>query len=184
MVLRRVPEAHALAQRLAELRPSLRPAIEDWLGQKDPQAARFAAILLMMRTPGLQPMVREGFGRLTAEGKVDDFRDNWWNLTGPGAADATPREFLPGSEHATGREEWRQLLSAASQATDFLSAETVAWARQHRDDPRVPEALHLAVRTSRYTNNATPTRYPKQAFQLLHSWYPKSQWAAQTPYWY
>jgi len=62
--------------------------------------------------------------------------------------------------------------------------QTVAWARQHRDDPRVPEALHLAVRTSRYTNNAKATTYPKQAFQLLHSWYPNSTWTAQTPYWY
>jgi hypothetical protein len=184
VVLHRTPEARSLAQRLAELRPQLRPAVESWLGEKDPQAAQFAAILLMMRTPGLQPIVREGFGRLTADGKIDDFRNNWWNLSAPAAAGDAQLEFLPEAERANGRMEWQQLLAAAPQATDYLSAEAVAWARLHRDDPRVPEALHLAVRTSRYTNNAKPTRFPKQAFELLHSWYPKSQWAAQTPYWY
>jgi hypothetical protein len=187
VVLHRPTEAQALAQRLAELRPQLRSPLQSWLAEKDADAARFKAVLLMMRTPGLQPEVRPGFGRLTADGQIDDFRDNWWTLSEPKAAEGTPAappDFLPEPERATGRKEWQQLLSTAAQATDYLSSETIAWARLHRDDPRVPEALHLAVRTSRYTSNATPTRFPKQAFQLLHSWYPKSTWAAQTPYWY
>ena len=183
VVLQR-PGAQSLAQRLAELRPQLRPAMQSWLAEKNPQAAQFATVLLMMRTPGLQTIVREGFGRLTADGKIDDFRDNWWNLSEPSTAQSTPPEFLPEPERAKGRDEWQQLKATASQATDYLCAETVAFARLHRDDPRVPEALHLAVRTSRYTNNASPTRFPKQAFELLHSWYPKSRWAAETPYWY
>lgn len=184
VVLHRNTEARSLAQRLAELRPPLRPGMQNWIGEKDPQAAQFAAILLMMRTPGLQPIVREGLGRLTDERKIDDFRDNWWNLSEPTAAQPTPSEFLPEPERATGRDEWQQLQATASQATDYLCAETVAFARLHRGDPRVPEALHLAVRTSRYTYNSKPTRFPKQAFELLHSWYPKSPWTAQTPYWY
>jgi tetratricopeptide (TPR) repeat protein len=187
VVLHRPTEAQALAQRLAELRPQLRAPMQSWLAEKDADAARFKAVLLMMRTPGLQPEVRPGFGRLTADGQIDDFRDNWWTLSEPKASEgnpAAPPDFLPEPERATGRKEWQQLLSTAAQATDYLSSETIAWARLHRDDPRVPEALHLAVRTSRYTSNATPTRFPKQAFQLLHSWYPKSTWAAQTPYWY
>ena len=48
----------------------------------------------------------------------------------------------------------------------------------------VPEALHLAVRTTRYTNGVHTTTFPKQAFVLLHAKYPESSWAAATPYWY
>jgi len=52
-------------------------------------------------------------------------------------------------------------------------------------DPRVPEALHLAVRSTRYgcTDDNT-TKFSKQAFQLLHKNYPKSEWAAKTKYWF
>ena len=42
----------------------------------------------------------------------------------------------------------------------------------------------FAVRTTRYTNGEHTTTFPKQAFALLHTRYPKSKWAAKTPYWY
>jgi hypothetical protein len=65
-----------------------------------------------------------------------------------------------------------------------LCRETVAWARAHPNDARVPEALHLAVRTTRFTSGQHTSAFPKQAFVLLHTRYPQSKWAAMTPYWY
>ena len=64
-------------------------------------------------------------------------------------------------------------------------AQVLAWAKRTPDDPRMPEALHLAVRSTRYgCTNAKTTQFSKQAFQLLHKQYPKSPWAQQTKYWY
>jgi hypothetical protein len=184
VVLDRIPQAQAVAPRLAELRPQLRAALQSWLNEKDAEAAKFQAVLLMLRTPGLQPVIRDRFGRVTADNRIDDFRDNWWDLSEPGSLLEPTPQFLPQAERAAGRKEWQQLQTAALRAPDYLCGETVAWARAHPDDPRVPEALHLAVRTTRYTNGARTTSFPKQAFQLLHSRYPKSKWAALTPYWY
>jgi hypothetical protein len=191
VLLDRIPEAQALAARLSELRPQFRTPLQAWTGEKDLQAARFQALLLMLRTPGLQPVVRDNFGRETPAGNIDDFRDNWWDVSDPtpipGAEPRPPEplpRFLPEPEHAAGRKEWQRLQKEALRAPDYLCRETVLWARAHPDDPRVPEALHLAVRTTRYTNGAHTTTFPKQAFVLLHTKYPHSPWAAATPYWY
>jgi len=191
VLLDRIPLAQALATRLAQLRPQFRTSLQTWAAEKDPQSARFQAVLFMLRTPGLQPVVRDNFGRETPAGKIDDFRDNWWDLSDPVSYPGTPPRspeappgFLSKPERAAGQQEWQRLQKEALRAPDYLCHETVLWARAHPDDPRVPEALHLAVRTTRYTNGAHTTTFPKQAFVLLHTKYPKSPWAAATPYWY
>jgi hypothetical protein len=49
----------------------------------------------------------------------------------------------------------------------------------------VPEALHRVVVATRYgCNDGETGMYSKQAFTMLHSKYPKSEWTAQTPYWF
>ena len=59
------------------------------------------------------------------------------------------------------------------------------WARAHREDPRVPEALHLCVRATRLGMTGPDTSaFSRRAFQLLHARYPKSEWAEKTKYWY
>jgi hypothetical protein len=184
VVLDRIPHAQALAARLTALRPQFRAPLDAWLGEKDPKAAKFQAVLLMLRTPGLQPAIRDRFGRETAVNRIDNFRDNWWDLSEPGSVPEKAPPFLPGPERTAGKKEWQRLQAEALRAPDYLGRETVAWARAHPDDPRVPEALYLAVRTTRYTNGQRTTTFPKQAFVLLHTRYPKSKWAAMTPYWY
>lgn len=54
-----------------------------------------------------------------------------------------------------------------------------------RFDPRVPEALHLAVKSTRFGCVDKETgKFSKAAFDLLHQRYPRSRWAEQTKYWY
>jgi hypothetical protein len=61
----------------------------------------------------------------------------------------------------------------------------IEWSKQNPRDPRVPEALHLAVRATRY-GQADPetTNYSRAAYTLLHRRYPGSPWAKKTPYWF
>jgi hypothetical protein len=178
-----VPRAQGLGKRLAELRPALRTSLQAWLAAQDASEARFEAVLLVLRTPGMQPVIRDRFGRRTQDGRIDDFRDNWWDLSKPGPLPEPSPRFLSDSERSAGKDQWQQLEAVALRAPDYLCRETLTWARAHPDDPRVPESLHLAVRTTRYTNGHD-SDFPKQAFTLLHTRYPKSRWAALTPYWY
>jgi len=143
----------------------------------------------------MQLNVNAGVGRNTKEvDKIDDYRDNWW-CSAASPNDASPRvsppapqgpvaSFLSPAEVKTAADEAAKLREAGA-APNWLSAQTVAFAQLHPQDPRVAEALYLAVRASRYgcTDDKTGD-FSKRAFDLLHRSYPNSEWAKKTPYWY
>jgi hypothetical protein len=185
VLLEQGSEAQLLAGRLATLRPALRVPLGAWLAEKNAERAKFAAVFLMLRIPGMQPVVRNGFGRVTSDSRIDDFRDNWWSLAQPAASQETVAAFLPELERTQGRAEWTRLRSFAAFGPDYLCERAIAWARAHPDDSRSPEALYLAVRSTRYPPAGARLRnYSKEAFTLLHERYPKAEWARRTPYWY
>jgi tetratricopeptide (TPR) repeat protein len=177
------PAARKLASRVGELNPPLVQAMRDYAAQADPAAARFTAVFWMLRTPGLGPELRSGVGRTTKVGEIDSFRDNWWNnveaKANPGGAD-----FLPKEQRAAGEAQSAQLRSVGT-GVNYLCAAAIAWAKAHPQDPRVPEALHLAVRATRYgVTDQESSRYSKEAFDILHRKYPNSPWTKQTKYWF
>ncbi len=141
---------------------------------------------------------------------IDTFRNNWWCLMGRSPTDtqgqwnyytmytrlSSPlREiypdgkipspaFLNASERAAAAREWSALESLPA-APSWLGQQTLAWAKAHPNDPRVPEALHLVVRATRYgCNDSDSGKYSRQAFTLLHKRYPNSPWTRKTPYWF
>ena len=202
VIVGRAAEARQLAARLAEVRPELAQAMRQYAGEQSAASARFDAVFLILHNPGLSPVVREGFGRYAEKpGDLNDFRDNWWNLAGSadalisgnpsrgqlnqGRAASEPATFLPAAQRAQGEAEWKALVAAAAAAPNYLGAETIAWAQAHPQDPRAPEALHLAVRATRYgQRDAGTSAWSKKTFQLLHAKYPRSEWAKKTKYWY
>jgi hypothetical protein len=139
--------------------------------------------------------VRSGYGRFTENPRqIDDYRDNWWcAVTGtsvwklPAQQEVQPSVvagFLPDPDRKQAAAEW-QKLAATPAAPDWLGAQTLAFAGQHPQDPRVPQALYLVVRSSRYGCNDDETGdFSKRAFDLLHRRYPDSEWAKKTPFWY
>jgi len=175
--------------------------------EKDNDRRLFSAVLLMLKNPGLHPYADTGFGRETEMNKIDDYRDNWWcsysakreeqmyadfyknraelgqlKVLYPNSAPTAA--FLPAADRAAGDAEWKKLATLPAAPT-YLSGEVVRYAQKHLDDLRVPEALELAVRSTRYgctdgeTGNAS-----KQAFDLLHAKFPRSAAAARTKFWY
>jgi hypothetical protein len=151
-------------------------------------APPFDQVFRLLHSPGMQLNLQAGYGRNTKEvDKIDDYRDNWWcgadspnalNGPGPGAP------FLPAADQKTDDDELKK-LRAAGTAPDWLAAQTLAFADQHPDDPRVPEALHLVVRATRFGCTGDKTGdFSKRAFDLLHRRYPNTDWVKKTPYWY
>jgi hypothetical protein len=196
--------AKALATLLQDLAPDLKAPLQGYLDTSDTDSRNFTAIFLMLRFPGMRPYLQSGFGRLTPPGKLDELRDNWWCPFRPvpngppdyyrvssvlGAPlrvlypDGAPKaQFLSPEQRTRGEDEWSR-LTAMPAAPEYLATQTVAWVGSHPNDPRAPEALHLAVRAVRY-GCATKAGTSKAAFQLLHSRYPDSEWARKTKYWY
>jgi hypothetical protein len=92
--------------------------------------------------------------------------------------------FLTAEEQARAAREW-QALDAVVEAPDYFARQALAWVAARPDDKRVAEALHLAVRATRYgcTTDATGD-LSRQAFTALHRRFPGSEWAKKTPYWF
>lgn len=198
--------AMELAPVLGELAPELKNPLRSYLDAGDAKARTFAAVWLIFKTPGMQPYVRAGFGRLTPVTKRDMFRDNWWCSLAPAEnnvfrnyyldnvvlteplqplyKDGAPRaHFLSQAELSRGRDEWTRLTRVPA-APEYLAAQTVEWAKANPNDPLVPEALHLAVSAGRYSCAGGKSPFSEQAFRLLHQRYPDSEWAKKTKYWY
>jgi hypothetical protein len=73
------------------------------------------------------------------------------------------------------------IVQCASNGVDYLCSETIAWAKTHAQDTRVPQALSLAVEATHYSPwQKSGNDWSKQAFTLLHCRYPDSPWTAKT----
>lgn len=197
--------ARELVPTLSRLIPELRPLLDDYAKTQPPDAAKFSALYAWLKSPGVEPVVDSSIGRRTPLHKQDEYRDNWWcssslstDSSGQ-AADETTRKkaalpitartdanllFLTETEKETGAKEYGR-LKAMGAAPDYLCRQVIAWANTHPTDQRVPEALHLAVKTTRFgCTDKESARWSKAAFDLLHRRYPNNPWTKQTPYWF
>ena len=203
---------------LAALAPELRPSLAAYAAAKTQSERNFAAVLLLLRFPGMRPFVSAGVYRWSifngpeSFAQIDEFRDNWWCRLGP-SKNSTANSalftydamygslpsplgaiypsgtvpapgFLTASKRAAAENEWSALGRFPS-APNWLGKLALAWAIAHPRDPRVPEALHLVVRATRYgCTDAHTSSYSKRAFLLLHHRYPGNPWTKKTPYWF
>lgn len=117
---------------------------------------------------------------------LDEEWGNWWCANGRGAqlAESTRLPTFLAATKEIADAEREKLASLGSGATWILRT-TIARAKSHPDDPRVPEALSLAILgTRRACGDAETEKLAQQAFGILHRKYSKTQWAQDTPYWY
>ena len=192
--------ATALVPTLRTLVPELTPFLIEYTGARDPAAKEFSAIYAWLKFPGLEPVVDIGAGRGTALNEQDSYRDNWWcsaALAEPETSDTDEKKprsgippdkaspgFLTAAQRATAEREYATLASFGA-APNYLCRQVIEWATKHPADPRVPEALHLAVKTTRYSCTDKQTgKWSKAAYDFLHQRYPGNAWTKQTPYWF
>ena len=200
-LLDRREESTRLIPVLSGFYPALQELLASYQAANTAEARRFTAAYIALKFPGLRPTVTPGLGRSTPIGEVDSFRDNWWCLAAssrPLEADATADQetntpksstqrlpaFLSPSEQAAAAKEVGT-LNALGVAPNYLSRTVIEWANKNPADPRVPEALHLAVTSTRRGCTDKETgRWSKAAFDLLHRRYPNTPWARKTKYWF
>jgi hypothetical protein len=177
---------------------------EEYIKQSDAAGKRFAAAFFLLHHPEARPYFGTGITRHATPGRLDPYRDNWWcpmdieiqldsrNNDASGypnpnqLEELTIHETPPFLRGVVGDEAKREFaeLGKLGAATDFLGAIVLAYARNHADEPRVPEALYWLVRAGHYGCGDTNTwKTTKAAFERLQLGYPKSTWAKQTPYW-
>jgi tetratricopeptide (TPR) repeat protein len=206
VLLGRSDSGTRLAAVLGKLVPEINKGdLKAYVEAKGDEALKFAAVYILLKTPGLAPIMRTGLPREIPINRVGNYYRNaeWWcakpspmyggknegrltsalKLLYPDDKVPVPT-FLSGDERAAGLKEW-QTLSSLEDAPDLMGRQALAWAQGHPDDPRVPETLHLIVRAGQYgCGSRSMSDLSRKAFQMLHQRYPKSEWAAKTKFWY
>lgn len=190
-MLRRDDEARRLLRRAVELQPAGALAAKDFLESRNSEEARFAALLMVLRAPSLCPSVPSSvqptpnLAERRTNFTIGGYRATCWIPHSLDGATDRNAGFLTPQQRAEGEKEANEIYGQQTWEATFLLRESVAWAKKHPDDRRVPEALHGAVLAARFRGIDKDTgAYSKQAFDLLHRQYPKSPWTTQTPYWY
>jgi hypothetical protein len=182
VLLKRDSVAVGLAPLVAELEPEMKAELTEYAGATDAVSRALTGLTILLRYPGMRPTADAGLGRETALGRIDSYRDNWWCALEP--RDEPRPLFLTAAEQESASSDYAALIALGS-APDSLAAEAVRLARLLPADPKSPEILHLAVRSTRYGCTDERTGAASQrAFALLHQKYPDSTWAQKTPFWY
>ena len=193
--------ADELVPTLKALAPDLTSGLDDFQKTTEPDAKRFSALYTWLKNPGLEPVIDQGVGRESPLSKQDIYRDNWWctatTISPPeGISPETDERtsftsssihgpyFLTDAQRAAGKKEWAALSSLGAMP-DYLCKQVIQFANSNPTDPRVPEALHLAINATRYGCTDKDTgRWSKAAFDLLHRKYANTTWAKKTKYWF
>jgi hypothetical protein len=203
IMLNDMETGQSMATVLSSLAPEMKPLLAEYMAASGAANKKAVALYALLKFPGTRPFVDPGVGRFTPLNERDLYRDNWWCSSAPGsygyededAAGTTSNnsasklekmalDFLSAAQSAAGMKERAQLLSLGT-GPNYLAREAVAWANRTPNNPRIPEALHLAVMATRYSCADKDTGpLSKAAWQLLHSRYKNTTWAKKTPYWF
>jgi hypothetical protein len=196
--------AAELAPAVKQATPVLGSSIDAYARATTDEDRHRAVLFALLHNPGMRPYVVPNMQRTTEMEKIDSFHDNWWCEDVGARTEVKPLDYVDGAAQAgkqsarpapspawlsaadktAGATEWESLAKLGAAPT-YFGREVIAWAKAAPDDPRIPEALHLVVRATRYgCGDDKTSSYSKQAFQLLHAKYPKSEWTKKTPYFY
>ena len=186
---------------LQEVDPPLWKSMEPFRSAKNDAERRFVGVFIILNNPGMMPSARQGLLRSGTLGAIDNYRDNWWcDDIDPGlnrqfgndgepiaeGGDSFPPSpvWLSEAQKVAAKSEWDELMEAGA-APSYLAAQVLAYAKLSPEEPRIPEALHLVVRATRYgCTDKESSKFSKAAFDVLHKRYPESEWAAKTKYYY
>jgi hypothetical protein len=193
-----------LASRLRDMGADPQNYLSAYKNAADPTSRRFAGVFYILHHPESRPYFSSGMGRDSRPGRIDDYRDNWWcpfdvaveldaranwsQYSGTLPARQDP-DSAAGSEAFLSEDDRRKataetaILAATESGPDYLIREVMTYARAHPKDPRIPEALHFALRSQRYGCVRGQTAAAAEAaWRYLWRRYPNSIWARKSNY--
>lgn len=176
--------AARLAPRVRTALPPLATALDAIESAPDDDHRALATVMLLLQHPQLSPSPR-AWGEQSFDARAIDtaYGNYGWCALTPASPAASPI-FLGRAERGAAARERAALLHLGGSAT-YLAREATRLAALLPDDPRVPEALHLAVRLTRFgCRDATTSPASRAAFRALHARFAGSEWARRTRHYY
>jgi len=194
--------ARALTPYLSGCQPAMKQWLDDYNAAKTSDERHVLGLLALMRFTSTEPSVRTGQERDFAA--YSGYRDNWW-CSEPGwnvknqppekrpallfTQPIVPRiqqpdpPFLSDADRAAVDGELARLERIPS-ASDYFAKKALDWVNQHPADPHDADLLGFAMRVVRNACRSDATAaLNHQLFDLLHSRFPKSEWALRYTTW-
>ena len=184
MLLGESTTAKDIAPVVSELNPKMKPYVDRVHAATTDPERKLGLITLILKMPSLGPDVDVWIsGPATEEGIDSSYAGYFWCET-PATTAASIPSFLSAAARQDAERERQARISLGGGPT-YLANSAAALADQLPQDARVPEALHLAVRATRFgCKDAATKAASKRAFEVLHKKFPGSTWAKDTPYYY
>ncbi len=168
------PAAEAMALLLKEQSPRMVPYLNAWLEAGSEKTKKFCAAMLLLKFQEFDWQISNLYPG----------EHWWWSSFGSYGTEDLQPGFLTQKE----KDETLKEIAGLEKLPDsnkYLCPIVIAYARSNPDDPRIPEALYLAVRGTHYgARDDEVSGYSKESFVILHKKYPGSPWTAKTKYWY
>lgn len=182
--------------------PEAQTLIDDMLATTDRKTMKALGALMTARYPGLvgnistkivQSVAVVGFDQIAFANMHVDHpqegqRANWWCDFSGGKSlyrssdekelDPVPPNFLTKKERSALIIERKHLITTPD-ATSYLGNIVMNWANEYPRDPRLPQSLHMLVRSSR-GGCVSDHDLSKKAFQHLHRYFPNDPWTKKT----
>jgi hypothetical protein len=204
ILLNRHDRALAVAPILRTLVPELTSDLDRYVSETTDEGRRRAAILLILRTPGMTRDIRGLDDSVSLDfpeprRTFDSWLPVWWCGPQGGERGEAKSElihllyqshivpfpsFMTADEQAAASRELSE-LDRAGNAARYLAMAALEWAKQRPSDPEAAEALARIVNGwRRACRDEHDAELARRSFQALHRQFPNTQWARQTKYWY
>lgn len=150
---------------------------------------KLAAALILVNTPELQPAVFDKEENKRYWGCRKEWGESQQGMVRQGVP--APRFLSVQQVQAAAREQ--EALLRLPLRSEFLAPALLAWARTRPADEEAPKALHFLIASTRMEcpfgtdlpeAQQLRARYSREAYEVLHKYYPASKWTKATKYYY
>jgi hypothetical protein len=182
-----------LAPQVVKFAPKMEAVFKEYLEARTVKERREAALWVLLKFPDMSPYVSSVIPTFDTTEDLDYYFDTkWWcapseteyNEQGDEVPKLIPKPgFLTPAQLETARREYRALVEI-DDGKSYLGQQVIAWAKASPSNPKIPEALFIAVRaTQAYKNGCGGWDHDdasqQEAQKLLKQRYPSSPWTAR-----
>ena len=187
--------AGRIAPEVIKVAPEMQPVFMSYLNAQTAKDKEHAALFVLLKFPSLSPLLAGGIPELTTAEKTDYyFETSWWctpsdteyNNKGDEVRKVVPSPvFLTVEELAAAHRE-RAALVAIGNGKSYLGKQVIQWAKLFPQDPRLPEALFIALKANESYKYGCGGWESDQDIQqetasILRQRYQTSHWTAKLP---
>jgi hypothetical protein len=185
--------ARSVAADAARAAPAMEAVFNQYLKLTSTTKRKRAALFVLLKFPGLSPFIEAGLPNLSSGADMDYYFETAWWCTpanteytndGDEVPKVVPRPSMFSSEQFESARQEHVALAAIGNGSSYLGKRAIEWAKAAPDDPRIPEALFIAVKANesyKYGCNSweADDETRQEAEQILRERYPDSPWTAK-----